>query len=38
MARVMVMVIMLMLMVTDQVMARVDDDNKERSLVLGWLK
>merc|ERR1712183_514231 len=24
--------------VSDQVMARVDDDNKERSLVLGWLK
>ena len=38
MARVMVMVMMLMLIVTDQVMARVDDDNKERSLVLGWLK
>merc|ERR1712141_48145 len=24
--------------VSDQVMARVDDDNRERSLVLGWLK
>jgi len=24
--------------VSDQVMARVDNDNKERSLVLGWLK
>ena len=24
--------------VSDQVMARVDEDNRERSLVLGWLK